>query len=51
MKSKAELICVVLVVFLISTLLADSHDGFLLLSMISMGFFWGFMAHEKFFGE
>lgn len=51
MKSKAIFIYTVLAVFLISTLLADSNDGFMLLSMISMGFFWGFMANEKFFGE
>jgi len=51
MKSKAAFIYTVLVVFLISTLLADTQDGFMLLSMISMGFFWGFMANEKFFIE
>jgi hypothetical protein len=51
MKSKAIFVYTVLAVFLISTLLADSHDGFMLLSMISMGFFWGFMANEKFFRE
>ena len=51
MKSKAIFIYTVLVVFLISALLAGSHDGFMLLSIISMGFFWGFMANEKFFRE
>lgn len=51
MKSKAIFIYTVLMVFLISTLLADTQDVFMLLSMISMGFFWGFMANEKFFGE
>jgi hypothetical protein len=51
MKSKAIFVYTVLAVFLISVLLADSHDGFMLLSMISMGFFWGFMANEKFFRE
>lgn len=50
-KSKAIFIYTVLLVFLISTLLADTQDGFMLLSMISMGFFWGFMANEKFFRE
>lgn len=51
MRNKAIFIYTVLVVFLVSTLLADSQDGFMLLSMISMGFFWGFMANEKFFKE
>lgn len=50
-KSKAIFIYTVLLVFLISTILADTQDGFMLLSMISMGFFWGFMANEKFFRE
>lgn len=50
-KSKAVFVYIVLAVFLISTLLADTNDGLMLLSMISMGFFWGFMANEKFFGE
>lgn len=51
MKSKAVFVYIVLAAFLISTLLADANDGFMLLSMISMGFFWGFMANEKFFRE
>lgn len=51
MKSKVIFIYTVLLVFLISTILMDSHYGFMLLSMISMGFFWGFMANQQFFRD
>lgn len=47
MKSKLIFIYFVVLIFFISLFLADFHEGFVLLSMISMGFIWGFMANES----
>ena len=51
MIPKLLLIYSSVLVCLISSFLTKYHDGFILLSMISMGFVWGFMANQQFFRE
>lgn len=49
MKNKLIFVYSVVFVFLISLTLTHVHVGFVALSLVSMGFIWGFLANESFF--